>query len=618
MRYGAIFLVACTISVVGLIHAQQAPSPPQSTFRTGVDVIQLDVSVLDKDRRPIRGLTAGDFTVLEEGQPRPIVAFKAVEVPPPVTVSAAWQRNVAEDVVTNAPAPGRVVAIVMPLPTALASVTDEKRKAAAVEVENQLTPDDLAAVVYLFDGSHSQGFTRDHGRLLRAVTEPSTMASNYNSVRTHCVRGDCWVDRLRDIVEALRALPQQRKTVVLISRGFAISQNDPGMSVLVAKLLREAQRANVVFHAIDPTGLSTRMGIDPGIEGLRTLTENTGGRAVVNDNDPEQEVPAVLAESGAYYLIGFEAGTLRKTHDGFHPIKVTVKRPDAEVRTRSGYHDATAETARESDKKPPAEAVDASLEGYLPQSDVPLFATVAPFAGTDGHAMLAVALGVSAPSSRLQNQGPSPSNQPETIDVLARAIDPEGKSFGSRRLALKMMPAPGDVRYEVFPRLSAPPGKYEVRIGMRTSEGRSGSVYVGTDVPDFAHAPFSMSGVVMSVAPGTVSGPRDAFADILPVVPTARRTFAARNQVTAFVRMYQGGTAPLMPVVRTTRVVNQSDDRISEETARVETASFGSARSADYRLPVPVDRLPPGAYLLTIECSAGTLTVRRDVRFRVQ
>ena len=65
MRYGALFLVACTFSVVGLIHAQQAPSPPQSTLRTGVDVIQLDVSALDKDRRPIRGLTAGDFTVLE-------------------------------------------------------------------------------------------------------------------------------------------------------------------------------------------------------------------------------------------------------------------------------------------------------------------------------------------------------------------------------------------------------------------------------------------------------------------------------------------------------------------------------------------------------------------------
>jgi hypothetical protein len=35
-----------------------------------------------------------------------------------------------------------------------------------------------------------------------------------------------------------------------------------------------------------------------------------------------------------------------------------------------------------------------------------------------------------------------------------------------------------------------------------------------------------------------------------------------------------------------------------------------AARSADYRFSVPVDRLPPGAFLLTIECSAGTLTVR--------
>ena len=44
-------------------------------------MVRLDVSVLDKDRRPVRNLTAADFTVLEEGEPRPIVAFSAVDVP---------------------------------------------------------------------------------------------------------------------------------------------------------------------------------------------------------------------------------------------------------------------------------------------------------------------------------------------------------------------------------------------------------------------------------------------------------------------------------------------------------------------------------------------------------
>ena len=43
----------------------QSPSESQPQFRTGVEVVRLDVLVLDKDRRPIRGLTAPDFTVLE-------------------------------------------------------------------------------------------------------------------------------------------------------------------------------------------------------------------------------------------------------------------------------------------------------------------------------------------------------------------------------------------------------------------------------------------------------------------------------------------------------------------------------------------------------------------------
>ena len=260
---------------------------------------------------------------------------------------------------------------------------------------NHLGPDNLAAVVYLLDSGHSQGFTRDHGRLLKAITDPAGMASNYNSVRTHCLRDDCFVTALRDIVETMRPL-EQRKTIVYISHGFAISQDNPGMAVMVAALLREAQRANVVFQAVDPFGLSTRRGIDPSIEGLRTLAERTGGRAVVNNNDPEQLVPAILEESSTYYLVGFES-TGRKTRDGFHPIKVVVNHPGVEVRTRTGYYDAAARDRKADAKAPPEGSLDAAVAGFLPKPDVPLVATVAPFAGKDGSAVMVVALGVTAP-----------------------------------------------------------------------------------------------------------------------------------------------------------------------------------------------------------------------------
>ena len=46
------------------------PPPPQ--FRTSIDIVHMDVSVLDSRRRPVRGLTPADFTILENGKPQPV------------------------------------------------------------------------------------------------------------------------------------------------------------------------------------------------------------------------------------------------------------------------------------------------------------------------------------------------------------------------------------------------------------------------------------------------------------------------------------------------------------------------------------------------------------------
>src|SRR3954463_6221219 len=61
---------------VAVSFAQQLPPP---SFKAGVQLVRIDVTGLDDKRQPVRGLQASDFTVLVDGQPRPIRAFQPVD-----------------------------------------------------------------------------------------------------------------------------------------------------------------------------------------------------------------------------------------------------------------------------------------------------------------------------------------------------------------------------------------------------------------------------------------------------------------------------------------------------------------------------------------------------------
>ena len=67
-------LVPLVIVGAGTLLAaqQQVPEPPPA-FRTGVELVTVDVRVLDRQSQPISGLGTGDFTVTVGGQPRRVV-----------------------------------------------------------------------------------------------------------------------------------------------------------------------------------------------------------------------------------------------------------------------------------------------------------------------------------------------------------------------------------------------------------------------------------------------------------------------------------------------------------------------------------------------------------------
>src|SRR5687768_7757678 len=65
-----------------LLWALAAPARPQQTpsFEATREVVRIDVVALDGDGRPVRGLTADDFEIVEKGRRLPITSFEAVVV----------------------------------------------------------------------------------------------------------------------------------------------------------------------------------------------------------------------------------------------------------------------------------------------------------------------------------------------------------------------------------------------------------------------------------------------------------------------------------------------------------------------------------------------------------
>ena len=147
-------IVLLVLSSVSLLAQRQSDLPQ---FRAGVELVQLDVAVLDDKRQPVRGLTAADFTVLDNGVATPIRAFTPVELAPRTrSTEAVWAEEVPPDVVTNqvGEQDGRLVIILMDRSIPVQQPTVVARKIAAAAVE-ALGPHDLAAVISTSNGVRS-------------------------------------------------------------------------------------------------------------------------------------------------------------------------------------------------------------------------------------------------------------------------------------------------------------------------------------------------------------------------------------------------------------------------------------------------------------------------------
>jgi VWFA-related protein len=274
-------------------------------------MVSVAAVVRDKIGRFVTDLSKTDFEVVEAGQRRDIVDFRA-ELNGPVKLA------VLMDVSGS---------------MRMAQRTAEARQAADHVFAN-LTGKDEAAV-FSFDTmlSEVQTFTSDRAKLQRAIGEvekPYGQTSLYDAIAATA----------RMVAAASKSGPKglpQRSAVVVITDGVdtrsrmapaevaaAASEIDVPVYILAVVASVDDPRANVD----DPRAAAVA-------SNLQDLARGTGGDLFVSSAPAHASVAArqVIGELRHQYVLAFEASS----RAGWKPLQVRTRKDSLTVRARSGY-----------------------------------------------------------------------------------------------------------------------------------------------------------------------------------------------------------------------------------------------------------------------------------------
>jgi VWFA-related protein len=465
------------------------------------------------------------------------------------------------------------------------------------------------------------------------------------------------LNALQKLAEVMGGIRGRRKAVVMFSEGidypiYDIFGSQAATTVMMATrdAIAAAARANVSFFAVDPRGLvgmtseaielnaaaDVHLGFDArGLladmylsqDSLRTLAEETGGYAAVNSNNLSTALNRIVRLNSTYYVLGYYPKDARR--DGrFHKIEVRTKRPGLRVSARKGYvspkvpgADDQRRQERERERgKGRAGAAETSnelreiLNQPLQRNGLTLTVHTAPFKGTGRQASVAVAIEIDGTRLRFSEQ---PNRMfADGIELSLFALDERGRQHGGNFFQFNLMLRPDTYErvrgsiVRVNPRIALPPGRYQLRVGVReTGGGEMGSVFHDLQVPDYSASRLAMSGLLVTdEAAGREFSPQpdDQLPQgSLPAPATSRRTFSQSGVVSVFAEIYAGDAsrdARRIDVVATLLAEDGVAAFSSRETLSVADAS-GDAKNA--RLPIarqiPLQDVRPGRYLLRVE-----------------
>jgi Ca-activated chloride channel family protein len=290
----------------------EAQDPPQPTFQSSASAVAVDVTVRDRSRRPVTGLTANDFQVFDNGVLQKVDEVSYGKLPIDVTVALDVSYSVT----------GALL---------------ERLRRGVSQLMGDLTKQDrLKLVLFNMRVNRTLDFTNDVKAVDRAIRGAAAGG------------GTALFDAVSVTLVSAHA-PDRRQLIVFFTDGSdSVSTTTSAAVSEIAKRTRAT--LTFVMPGIGPTiTRGAGMEVTPLFQGgrgvmpgprqrvLSALAGETGGTVlpVSPTTDLSAAFRRVLNEFRTAYVLYYTVQGVERA--GYHTIEVTVNREGADVQARRGY-----------------------------------------------------------------------------------------------------------------------------------------------------------------------------------------------------------------------------------------------------------------------------------------
>jgi VWFA-related protein len=540
-------------------------------------------------------------------------------------------------------------------------IQDQMRAQTAAQkfLKTQMTKSDLMAIMtFSSDVKVVEDFTDDRDKLNKDIkgliigegqgfdtstaddsTSDTGAAFTADDTEFNIFNTDRQLSALETAVKMLGSL-NEKKALVYFASGITKSADNQAQ---LQATVNAAIRANVAFYPIDARGLVASAPLGDATKGssggsamysgssaraatsnfqgqqetLYTLAVDTGGKALLDNNDLAMGIVQAQKDISSYYILGYVPSN-DKLDGQFRRIKITL-RPELAAKYgqpkdyRQGYF-ADREFTKFTSADKERQLQQALMLGD-PVTDIQVAMEINYFRLARDRYFVPITVKIPGSELAFAKHGGAESTQ---IDFIGEIKDEKGKVVqnvrdyipvslkGETAAQLAKRPLGYDTGYTL------PPGKYDIKFLARENvSGKMGTYETKFVVPDLTaettRLPISsvvLSSQRMDMSSAVFSTQRDKkleaanplIEDGKKLVPSVTRVFNRSQDMYVYLQAYEPTAETTQPLVATVSFIRGKVKAFETAPLQVTEGLDAKSKALPLKFDVPLNKLVPGKY----------------------